>query len=701
MQKKKTHGFTLIELIVVISLIGILVLLAAPRFLGQTEEAIKTRIINDIGVAETKLDEYLITHENLDEWDSVVPIDTLTHHLSEGALYSREGLLTVTHTMPDDEYSIMPSDFVSREVKSSLGGTFYASDEGSVYYQRDSTLNEENESVVNWNGVPDGSDGEYPEWTEQELFTYEIVGTDYARITGYYGANPANSFREELDVVIPEYISEGGNYYPVRVIGEEAFSLWNEPDASAPTVYTALRTVHIPNTVTEIEDYAFFLNGNITKAAYLGRNIEKIGYMAFSAIGFERLVTTESLVELSEGAFAYGGESALRTLDMSYSIVLKELPRDFIRNATVSEFVFPPNLEVIGDGALATLAQGVVTIPESVHTIGEMPFGEQHTPLIDKIIIKDINSITFTNNGTERLGIDGFVTGLNSVTGYADHELYLTFEQPFLFDKNSQTIELYWHEGQSRDVKIPETINGVTVKHLADKAFYKYNIANWHLSDQILVDSVTIPETIETIGDSSFSDYYTADGQYRDGFIFEGDKVTHIGHEVFYGAASKDMRLPNSVESINISAFTNSNFESINIPHNLVEIPVEFMFMNENLAEVIIGPENQSLEVIQPVAFFGTNISTFYVPENVRVIGSSAFYESSLSNINIPDSANLKVIESAAFYGTNLSSVNIPDSVEHIGGGAFYGTNITEVSVPEHTVLEGGAFPDETIINRR
>ncbi|NMA86823.1 MAG: type II secretion system protein [Tissierellia bacterium] len=60
MLKRNKKGFTLIELIVVMAIIGILVMLAMPKFMGYTEKAKLTKIQNDIKVAENKVEELLV-----------------------------------------------------------------------------------------------------------------------------------------------------------------------------------------------------------------------------------------------------------------------------------------------------------------------------------------------------------------------------------------------------------------------------------------------------------------------------------------------------------------------------------------------------------------------------------------------------------------------------------------------------------------
>ena len=59
---KKRRGFTLVELIVVMSIIGILVLLAAPSFIGKTEEATRTKHFATVRVLEDAAERYFIDH---------------------------------------------------------------------------------------------------------------------------------------------------------------------------------------------------------------------------------------------------------------------------------------------------------------------------------------------------------------------------------------------------------------------------------------------------------------------------------------------------------------------------------------------------------------------------------------------------------------------------------------------------------------
>lgn len=80
---KNRKGFTLIELIVVMAIIGILVLLAAPRFLGYTKDANVTAMQQDAKVLSDASLQYNIVNNT--EWpitEEAVTFDAENHPAS-------------------------------------------------------------------------------------------------------------------------------------------------------------------------------------------------------------------------------------------------------------------------------------------------------------------------------------------------------------------------------------------------------------------------------------------------------------------------------------------------------------------------------------------------------------------------------------------------------------------------------------------
>lgn len=117
----ENKGFTLIELIVVMAIIAIIVLLAAPRFLGHTKDAHITRIKNDVHVVNNIVDEHLVVESELpNEWVDVTQKELEAIGMG-GVLYDTRGVAE----------SVVPGDY--KMVETEHKGTYYANEKGNVY----------------------------------------------------------------------------------------------------------------------------------------------------------------------------------------------------------------------------------------------------------------------------------------------------------------------------------------------------------------------------------------------------------------------------------------------------------------------------------------------------------------------------------------------------------------------------------------
>lgn len=85
-------GFTLIELLTVIAILGILVLLAAPKFLGYTEKANIAHIKSDVKTYETQLTVEELENKDLSKDWIVVASEDVDKYISEKSLYDEYGL---------------------------------------------------------------------------------------------------------------------------------------------------------------------------------------------------------------------------------------------------------------------------------------------------------------------------------------------------------------------------------------------------------------------------------------------------------------------------------------------------------------------------------------------------------------------------------------------------------------------------------
>lgn len=192
----KQGGFTLIELIVVMAVLAILILLAAPRFIGQTERARQTQIKNDLKVVDNAINEYLMTHHDLpDEWFQKVGLDA---DVNAGKVYGLKGVVDVVEP---NEYRIISPDFVADKARSNLSGEFIASDDGDTYY-----IDENGTHVKKPDSLTEVPEGWIPIWNAQD---FKSIGRDAA-----FPADGKFIQMAEVDMKGEEYVPLGGHDGP-------------------------------------------------------------------------------------------------------------------------------------------------------------------------------------------------------------------------------------------------------------------------------------------------------------------------------------------------------------------------------------------------------------------------------------------------------------------------------------------------------
>lgn len=81
-------------------------------------------------------------------------------------------------------------------------------------------------------------------------------------------------------------------------------------------------------------------------------------------------------------------------------------------------------------------------------------------------------------------------------------------------------------------------------------------------------------------------------------------------------------------------------------------------------------------------AFRGSGLTSIAIPENVKTIGNSAFYNTNVTSLTFSGNPTIQSIGEEAFEGlTGLTSITIPDSMISIAKGAFNGcTSLNSVS---------------------
>lgn len=134
-------GFTIIELIVVIAVLGILILLAAPKFLGYLEKSEITNIQNDTKVLENIVTLEIANDKYVEE-NELVKVNSLLDLAYEGKLFNSKGQVTNIDGKGKKETYSKVSDEILKDSGTKLDGTFYLGSGGTVYYEHNKPLGE-------------------------------------------------------------------------------------------------------------------------------------------------------------------------------------------------------------------------------------------------------------------------------------------------------------------------------------------------------------------------------------------------------------------------------------------------------------------------------------------------------------------------------------------------------------------------------
>ena len=103
---KKRGGFTLVEIMIVVAIIALLAAIAVPGFLRARKRSQATRILNDLRMIDSAVDQYAIETNritgntvNTADWTSYLKSGTVLYNTGQDLLGNAYGLQTVD-TLP-------------------------------------------------------------------------------------------------------------------------------------------------------------------------------------------------------------------------------------------------------------------------------------------------------------------------------------------------------------------------------------------------------------------------------------------------------------------------------------------------------------------------------------------------------------------------------------------------------------------------
>lgn len=621
----KNRGFTLIELVLVISVIGVLTLLAAPKFMNYTTNAQNTRFMATTKVLEDAANRYYITNNRFPR-------------LSEEA-YTKEQIESFTlevYDLTGEIVELDPNgnyydiDYVALDSYiSPIEGKMKAhyilqNPVGKVYYTESLTPEGEDRADFN-NGNPilggtqeegegqpngDGSDKD-PDKPENgyifddkqyedlddipdspaEWFTWERIGGDKTwTITGFGDLAKDENGKYPNDIRIPSTYQGDA----VTKVKNNAFA------------YQTLNFLILPDGITSIDAYAF-TNNNLTFID-LPRNLKSVGVFAFAYNNLTSLHIPESISSVIQPtSFMYNGPNKKTTHMMApfegdWYVEGNEWYKRIILEDLFEYRPVKDGFEVIGYDKqyLHHMLKGVKPSKFNI------PGLHKGRPVVS------INKDAFAEQGLTSVGLPD---SIKVIQDNAFHRNKLTsIELP-------SNIEVLGNDAFSRNYITKVIIPTTASKGVRPTAFRQNGPANsggnliapydgdWYLENDIWYKNV-IKEDVDVLS-------YRTTG---DGYSVQGFNNQYI-HHVLKGAIPQSVTIPSTINGVKVIA-------------------------------------------IAPEAFKSVGLKSVNISETIQHIGRNAFSHNKLLSVSLPSS--IKTIDAFAFASNYLTKITIPESVTKV-----------------------------------
>lgn len=494
--------------------------------------------------------------------------------------------------------------------------------------------------------------------TEPHILTINDVEISKDTLLNYTG-----SFN---NIIIPATI--GGR--AITIIGEEAFR------------EKQLTKVQFANGLKEIGKMAFYYN--YLTDVVIPEGVTLIGYKSFMCNDIADISIPESVVSIKEAAFNMNAITKIN--DVESNGIIYSRNQDGSENKTkivsygginkVIDFI-PAHVSVIGERAFQDTLISNVTIPSTVDTINSYAFGWTYN-LSDLTLNEGLIGIgkqAFFKSKLTELNIPASVKyisfhafrycNLSNVTFSENSNLFVVWNNAFADNSNLSSI------------KLPTNINYGFLRYTdGDKNEYSPGEKFDNFSSYIIskLGYVLKPEDVEFSNGRITKLLNNVEKEIIIPDNFNGETVTKIGNNSFYGKRIKDVILPTTIKTIEPLAFYNNSITRLIIPNSVTNIG-EHAFTSNSITSLELS---ESILNIGAGAFGDNSIIRLNIPNSVRKIGENAFNMNAIEDLQLPDS--IEIIEKFTFSNNKLQNVMIPSSVSTINPSAFY-NNLIETIV--------------------
>ena len=257
-----------------------------------------------------------------------------------------------------------------------------------------------------------------------------------------------------------------------------------------------------------------------------------------------------------------------------------------------------------------------------------------------------------------------------------------------------------------------------SVTDIGASAFYGCTIEEVTLPDTLAkidkytfafsaLKSVTIPDSVTEIDEYAFAGTSYLANAAGDSINF-GTGLKKINDYAFTECGAKSITFPDSLEYIGKVAFGNNvNLQTVtfgahapSIQYNAFKEDSSIQYNTVNNVKYLGNATNDHLvamggsvssstlsiadgcEAIAANAFYqNSSIGTFEAPASLRIIGSSAFAQSSIRTVTFASNSKMEAIEKDAFLSAELNSITLPEGIKTIDD-PFRLTDLHSLTIP-------------------